>query len=140
MRNYSVRPVANRAPARVVQSTWKENEEYLRQPTAKRVYEGRTPIGLYKTRDIRIGVLAMKLTRDAVEYCTSASTQVWTWVIRQTGIIKCMLMHSFSNPCLSDHSQPYPSTCWRQKKSKFVKQGNKRIPAALAVLNPASWG
>jgi len=37
-------------------------------------------------------------------------TQVWTWVIGQTGIRNCMYPHTISNPCLSDHPRPYAST------------------------------
>jgi len=33
-------------------------------------------------------------------------TRGWTWVIGQTGVIKCMLIHTFYNPCLSDHPCP----------------------------------
>jgi len=31
------------------------------------------------------------------------------WVIGQTGVIKCMLIHTFYNPCLSDHPPTPPS-------------------------------
>ena len=33
-------------------------------------------------------------------------TRGWCkWVIGQTGVIKCMLIHTFYDPCLSDHQR-----------------------------------
>ena len=39
-----------------------------------------------------------------------SGTQAWRWVIGQTGVIKCMLIHTFYDPCLSDHQRTPPST------------------------------
>ena len=38
-------------------------------------------------------------------------------MIGQTGISKCGLIHTFSNPCLSDHLRPNPNTLTNYMKT-----------------------
>jgi len=43
-----------------------------------------------------------------------------------TGVRKCMLIHTFSDPCPNHHFPTYPSKCWLKRKEKKLTWGEKK--------------
>ena len=70
-----------------------------------------------------------------VERSGEYSTRVCTWVIGQTGIGNCMLIHIICYPCLSDHPRTYPSTADQRVRPVWQGSGESRrkIPARIVM-------
>ena len=72
---------------------------------------------------------------DFVNSILLPGTRGCRWVIGRTGVIKCMLLHTFYDPCPSDHPPTPEYSCLRAKnRHLFWNSGHQPIKSIVFEL------